>query len=268
MEYDSACGTLFDAGEVETSESEKLGIGARVIAARERLGWTREALAFHSGISWSGIAQIESGRRRNLRPDTLSALAGALGVTIDYLVAGGPANTPMLDHTALLYGAADELVDTAGPFLEDGIERSEAVLVMARKENIRRLRAQLGPAARRVEFVDSTGWYKTPTTALNGLKAFCSAKLEGGAPWIRILGDPIWAGPDAEARLWTRYESLVNLVFAAWPMTVLCAYDERSVHPEIVKQACLTHPQTIGREGPADSTHYPGPGGLILEPDP
>ena len=237
-----------------------------MIAARERLGSTREALAFHSGISWSGIAQIESGRRRNLRPDTLSALAGALGVTIDYLVGGRPANTAMLDHKALVYSEADELADTAGPFLEEGVERSEAVLVMAKPENIELLRALLGPAARRIEFVESTAWYKTPAAALDGLESFSSAKLEGGASWIRILGDPMWDGPDAEALLWIRYESLVNLVFAAWPMTVLCAYDERSVHPDIAKQAHVTHPQTVGGEGIADSADYPGPGGLILEP--
>jgi transcriptional regulator with XRE-family HTH domain len=253
-------------GEVETAQPEDTGIRNRVIAARERLGWSREALAFHSGISWSGIAQVESGRRRNLRPDTLSALARALGVTIDYLVAGGPASTAMLDHKALVYSSADELCDTAGPFLEEGIERSEAVLVMAKKENITRLRAQCGPAARQVEFVDAAGWYKTPAEALDGLKAFSGAKLEAGASWIRILGDPIWDGPGDEALLWTRYESLVNLVFAPWPMTVLCAYDEGSVHPEIVKQAHVTHPCTIGHEGPADSDDYPGPGGLILEP--
>ena len=55
----------------------------------ERLGWTREALAFHSGLSWSAIAQVESGRRTNLRPSTLAALSRPLGVSIDYLVDGG-----------------------------------------------------------------------------------------------------------------------------------------------------------------------------------
>jgi transcriptional regulator with XRE-family HTH domain len=237
------------------------------MAARERLGWTREALAFHSGVSWSGIAQVESGRRRNLRPDTLSALAGALGVTIDYLVGGGPSNTAMLDHKALLYGADDELANTAGPFLEEGVERSEAVLVMTTKENIELLRGQLGPTARHVDFVESAAWLTTPASALDSFKTFSSGKLEDGAPWIRILGEPIWTGrSDEEIRLWTRFESLFNLVFAAWPMTALCPYDERSVQPEITTQACLTHQQIVGREDPAGSADYPGPGGLILEP--
>jgi transcriptional regulator with XRE-family HTH domain len=239
-----------------------------VIAARQRRGWTREALAFHSGISWSGIAQIESGRRRNLRPDTLTALARALGVTIDYLLERGPASTPMLDHKALLYGSADELADAAGPFLEDGVERSEAVLAVTTKKNIGLLRRQLGPAGKRVNFVESAGFLTTPSSVLERFREFAHAKLEDGAPWIRILGEPIWTGrSDEEVRLWTRFESLFNLVFAAWPMTALCPYDERSLPPEITTQACRTHPHTITREGTAVSTDYPGPGGLILEPD-
>lgn len=249
-----------------TSQLENPGIGGRVTAARERRGWSREALAFHSGISWSGIAQVETGRRRNLRPDTLSALAEALEVTIDYLVRGGPASRAMLDHKALLYSATNEFVDTAGPFLEKGVERSEAVLVMAKTESIALLRAQLGPAARRIEFVDSTAWYNTPAAALDALRTFSSDQLHGGAPWVRILGDPMWLGSDAEALLWTRYESLVNLVFASWPMTILCTYDESSVHPEIARQAQVTHPCTIGHDGITGSPDYPGPGALILEP--
>ncbi len=255
------------AKEDGTSTPEGSEIGSRVIAARARLGWSREALAFHSGISWSGIAQVESGRRRNLRPDTLSALAGALGVSIDYLVGGGRASTVMLDHKALLYGADDELVETAGRFLEEGVERSEAVLALTTKENIELLRGQLGPAARRVEFVESAAWLTTPASALDSFKKFSSGKLEAGAPWIRILGEPIWAGrSDVEIRQWTRFESLFNLVFADWPMTAVCPYDERSVQPEIVRQARLTHPHTIEHGGTAVSADYPGPGGLILEP--
>ena len=54
-------------------------IGESLKAARERLGWSREALAYHSGVSWSAIAQIESGRRKDVRLSSLSALAEALG---------------------------------------------------------------------------------------------------------------------------------------------------------------------------------------------
>jgi transcriptional regulator with XRE-family HTH domain len=237
-----------------------------VAAGRGRLGWSREALAFHSGISWSGIAQIESGRRRNLRPDTLSALAGALGVTIDYLVGGGRASAPMLDHKALVYDTDAELATTAGSFLAAGVERSEAVLAVTTRENIDLLREQLGPAAQSVEFVESTTWLTTPTAAFDGFKAFSSGNLKRGVPWVRILGEPIWAGrSEPEVDSWTRFESLFNLVFAAWPMTVLCPYDERTAQPEIVRHARLTHPHTIGPGNSPSGGDYADPGEFVLE---
>jgi transcriptional regulator with XRE-family HTH domain len=58
---------------------------------------------------WSAIAQVEAGRRTNLRPATLSALAGPLGVTIDYLVNGGASQARMLEHSAFLYNTNGQL---------------------------------------------------------------------------------------------------------------------------------------------------------------
>jgi hypothetical protein len=188
-------------------------------------------------------------------------------VTIDYLVGGGRTSTAMLDHQALVYADADELAETAGRFLEQGVERSEAVLAVTTKENIKLLRKRLGSAAKSVEFIESTTWLTTPAAALDGFKAFSSANLEGGARWVRILGEPIWEGrSEAEVHSWTRFESLFNLVFAAWPMTVLCPYDERSAQPEIVRQARVTHPHTIGPGSTASSDDYADPGGFVLEP--
>src|SRR5436305_3093881 len=123
------------------------GIGTHVRASRERLGWSLETLAFRSGMSWPAIAQIEIGRRQNLRPRTLLLLARALGVTIDYLVAGGGEASPMLTHCMLLYQSDSEFLDPAAPFLIEGVERGEAVLAVTTKRNIARLRKRLGAAA-------------------------------------------------------------------------------------------------------------------------
>ena len=253
------------------SEREDSGIGARVRSARERLGWSREALAFHSEVSWSGIAQVESGRRRNLRLGTLTALASTLGVTVDYLVRGGPASPAMLGHRAFVYRTDEELLNVAGPFLAEGVERSEALLAVTSRTNIELLSDHLGRDAGHVEFAEATAWYRSPATALEAYKDFANAKLGAGAPWVRVVGEPgpAWAGrSDSEVHVWTRYESLVNLVFAAWPVTLLCAYDERSVHEEIVRQARLTHPHTIGRGAEAESPDYVDPTGFVLEPGP
>jgi transcriptional regulator with XRE-family HTH domain len=68
-------------------------------AARERRGWSREVLAVQSGVSWSAIAQMESGRRKDVRLSTLTALSDALGVTVDYLAGrGGKPRHALFDH--------------------------------------------------------------------------------------------------------------------------------------------------------------------------
>jgi transcriptional regulator with XRE-family HTH domain len=246
---------------------EAAGIGTRLRAARERCGWTREALAFHSELSWSAISQVETGRRKNVRPQTLAALAKALGVSIDYLVHGAPSSSVMLEHQVLLYSTDEELADTVIPFLKEGIERSEALLVVTTVSRIELLRERLGSDAERVGFVDRDTWYTDPAPALRDLEQFVRAKLSAGAPWVRFVGDPDWAGTaETETDLWTRYESLVNLVFAAMPTSLLCAYDTRTIAPEVARQARLTHPHTIGPEGVADNPEFADPGGYVLGP--
>jgi transcriptional regulator with XRE-family HTH domain len=247
--------------------SDSGGIGPRVRAARERLGWTREALAFHAGVSWSAIAQVESGRRTNLRPSTLSALSRALGVSIDYLVEGTLSQPTLLEHSAFPYRADDQFRTTMGSFLADGVERSEATLAVTTGPNIELLREHLGREARSVEFVDASGFYSTPIAALEAYRAFFEAALERGAPWVRVVGEPMWEGrSESEVRAWTRYESLFNLVFGGSPLTVVCPYDERSVAPEIVKHAHLTHPNTVGDRGLSQCPHYTDPARFALGP--
>ena len=248
--------------------SDSDGIGARVRAARERAGLTREALAFHSGLSWSAIAQVESGRRSNVRPGTLAALSRPLGVSIDYLVDGRPAHSMMLKHAGFPYRSDDQFRTTMGAFLAEGIERSEALIAVTSAANIQLLREHLGKDAPSVEFVDASALYSTPIAALEAYRAFSKAKLERGARWVRILGEPVWAGrSNTEVRLWTRYESLFNLVFAGSPLTAVCPYDERSVAPEIVRDAQFTHPNTVDDQGMSPCPGYSDLGRFIFEPE-
>jgi hypothetical protein len=188
-------------------------------------------------------------------------------VTIDYLVDGGQSPQTMLNHSAFPYREEDQFMTTMGSFLADGVERSEAMLAVTSGPNIELLREHLGGDARNVEFIDSSSFYTTPIAALQAYRAFTEGNLGRGAPWVRIVGEPIWAQrSDAEVRLWTRYESLFNLVFAASAVTVACPYDERSVAREIVMQARLTHPHTIGSAGTRQNPDYADPGALALEP--
>jgi transcriptional regulator with XRE-family HTH domain len=254
------------ATAMETNGAPDNGIGRRLKAARQRCGWSREALAFHSEISWSAIAQAESGRRRNLRPATLAALAGALGVTIDYLVTGRPASVPMLEHRTLLYGSDSEFVGTSARFLAEAIERSEAAIVVTSEGNAELLRNELGRDARLVEFAEQASWYRSPVAALARYRDYLKSSLDAGAPWVRVIGEPVWVGRSkSETRLWTRYEAMLNLVFSAEPATILCLYDTRTVGDEALNHARATHPQTVEGSALATSSEYADPIGLVLE---
>jgi transcriptional regulator with XRE-family HTH domain len=220
-------------------------IGASLKTARERVGWSREALAYHSGVSWSAITQIESGRRKDVRLSSLVALAGALDVSVDYLIGTTATLTPhLLEHRVLAYESDEEFLAGSIPFFAEGIERSDALLAVTGEAQIGLLRDALDGDSAHVEFADSADWYRTPTAALNRYRAFVNAKFDAGATWIRIVGEPVWAGrSDAEIAAWTRYESIINLAFASSPATIICPYDARSLPGDVVADALRTHPE-------------------------
>ncbi len=219
-------------------------IGDSLKAARTRLGWTRETLAHHSGISWSAISQIESGRRRDVRLGTLSALAEALGVSVDYLIGNaGTIGQPLFEHQVLPYASEDDLLSTAVPYLAEGIDRSDALLAVMPKARNALIRDNLDGASRRVEFVDAADWYTSPSAALDRYRVFLKERLDAGAVWIRIVGElPLVGRPRAEIAAWTRYESIVNLAFATAPATIMCTYDTQALPRGVVADAHRAHP--------------------------
>jgi hypothetical protein len=170
----------------------------------------------------------------------------------------------MLEHRALLYKTGEDLAGTAGAFLKEGLERSEPALAVTTKANIELLRDHLGPDAGAIDFREMSSKH-TPAAILDVFTQFLREKLEAGAPWVRILGEPRWTGrSESEVRLWTRHESLMNLVFAGSPMTLVCPYDARSVAAEVVLQARHTHPETIEAGELATSPDYTDPGRFVL----
>jgi transcriptional regulator with XRE-family HTH domain len=243
-------------------------IGESLKAARARLGWSREALAYHSGVSWSAIAQIESGRRKDVRLSSLSTLADALGVSVDYLIGTAATITPkLLEHRVLTYGSDEEFLAAAIPFLGEGIERSHCLLAVTTKAQIGLLRDTLEERSEHLEFADSVDWYRSPNEAFNRYRAFVKRRFEAGAAWIRIVGEPVWAGrSDAEVTAWTRYESMINVLFASSPATIVCPYDVRSVPVKVIADARRTHPEVAHGSDATASPTYREPEDFLLEP--
>jgi transcriptional regulator with XRE-family HTH domain len=248
------------------STDADIGIGSRVSAARRRLGWSREALAFHAGISWSAISQLETGRRRNLRPGTLAALAGALGMTLDYLVSGGAFSSTMLEHWSLVYQDDAQFLRVAAPFVADAAERSEATLVVTTADHIELLQERVGARRDDVEFADGTTWCVSPIAAVSGFREFVSTRVRDGSPWIRILSEPTRAGRSPRsANAFARYESLLNLALHSAPLTMLCAYDAQALDDDDITHVQATHPHMLEGESPVPNPAYADPLRFILD---
>lgn len=238
-------------------------------AARARLGWSREALAYHSGVSWSAIAQIESGRRRDVRLRSLSALADALGVSVDHLIGTTAAvASQLLEHRVLPYGSDEAFLAGAVPFIAEGVERSDSLLAVMTEAKLELLRDTLDEHSDHVELADWAEWYRSPNDAMSRYGAFVIEKVEAGAFWIRIVAEAAWASDtDAEIATWTRYESLVNLLFASSPVTFMCTYDEGPFSTEALDDARRTHPTVAHGSGATASPAYRKPEDLLLQPE-
>jgi transcriptional regulator with XRE-family HTH domain len=63
-----------------------MSLGEKVKTLREKKGMNQKEVAEASGITQATISRIESGQVKELKSEALKRLAGALGVTVDYLV--------------------------------------------------------------------------------------------------------------------------------------------------------------------------------------
>jgi len=224
-------------------------LAAAVRSARQRRGWSRETLAHRSGLSFAAIMQIETGRRTEVRVSSLVALADALGVSVDYLVRP-EVTTSLLDHRAHVYDATEQLVDQVHQVAQESLQAGNAVLIVTSEPAVAEIKGALGADASRVSFGISAEWYTTPAETTQRYAAFARDARNAGANWIDILGEPVWTGRTrAQAQTWTKYESLLNVVFDPWPVKVGCLYNTTEVSKQVRADVERTHPIVVTPDG-------------------
>jgi transcriptional regulator with XRE-family HTH domain len=227
---------------------------------------SREALAAQAGVSYGAVAQIETGRRTDIRLTTMTALAQALGVSVDYLVGQPTLVEPTLEHSAFLYASDSDFVEQSVGYLTDARDRDEPAMAVASARHLKLLRDALPPKQREgVEFADATSWYRSPGIALRAYREFVADHLDGGARWVRIIGEFTAGKTKAEVEAWTRYEALFNVVFSTVPVTVVCAYDTRVTSRTMLTRVQRTHLTVFGGAAGAPSrAQYADPESILL----
>jgi anti-sigma regulatory factor (Ser/Thr protein kinase) len=146
-------------------------------------------------------------------------------------------------HEALLYAGLDGFLEGTLPFLREGLEGDEPMLVAVDGGKIARLRDELGPDRERVCFADMAEVGANPARIIPVWQRFLDEQGAGDRP-LRGIGEPIWNGRSpAELVECQRHESLLNLAFTGGPpWRLLCPYDTDALEDAVIDEALRSHP--------------------------
>jgi anti-sigma regulatory factor (Ser/Thr protein kinase) len=162
-------------------------------------------------------------------------------------------------HAALLYAGQEAFLGGTLPFIRDGLDADEAVLVVLSVPKIVALREELGAGASGVEFRDMGEVGTNPARIIPAWREFVDAQPPGRG--FRGIGEPIWASRSAaELAECQRHEALLNLEFAdTRPWQLLCPYDTSALAPDVIEEAHRSHPTIVGGGEGRRSASYRDP---------
>jgi anti-sigma regulatory factor (Ser/Thr protein kinase) len=167
-------------------------------------------------------------------------------------------------HQALIYRSDDEFMDVALPFVQAAIVAQEPALVTVQERNLASLRAALGSTPPGLELLPADQWNETSVRTREKFTCWISERLgRNGGGRLRLIGEPPWAiGRQAQLRDWARYESVLNVAFASYPLTLICPYDARVLPDEVIAHARSTHPEIVEPNAAVQSDDYEEPLGF------
>ncbi|MFP5225851.1 MAG: anti-sigma factor RsbA family regulatory protein [Actinomycetota bacterium] len=172
----------------------------------------------------------------------------------------GPASSGAFSHHALFYSGLNDLVEQAVPYLREGIQQDERILVLAPPNRLEALRDGLGGDSRQVQFQDMTKAGRNPSAIISTWRDFISS---GEGP-VRGIGEPAWFGRSPEELLEChRHEALINLAFADDQGTILCPYDASALPAAELEKARTTHPTVLEQGIPAPIRSFEGAGAAL-----
>ena len=146
-------------------------------------------------------------------------------------------------HDVLFYRDDDSFLAGLLPFIHDGLEQDEAVVIAEPRGRLELLRDALGDDAAAVRFLDMAEVGANPARIIGIWAAVLQERTEAGQA-LRGIGEPAFPGrrsPElVECEL---HEHLLNHAFDAGPAwRLLCPYDEVRLPRAVVRNACHTHP--------------------------
>jgi MEDS: MEthanogen/methylotroph, DcmR Sensory domain len=162
-------------------------------------------------------------------------------------------------HEALLWHDKTDFTDSLVPFVTDGLDAGEPVMVAVLEEHCEWLREGLGAKADSVTFVDMAELGRNPAKIIPAWQKFLDVDAGGTGP-ARGVGEPIWAGRGADELIECQvHEALLNVaVDPMVPFWLVCPYDMTELQPAVIDEAYRSHPVVIEADAYRGSTSYAG----------
>jgi anti-sigma regulatory factor (Ser/Thr protein kinase) len=162
-------------------------------------------------------------------------------------------------HEALLYSGWADFVTVTVPFIREGLDAGESVLVVESPEKIDLLRVALDRDADRVLFADMAAVGANPARIIPAWRDFVTRSGAEGKH-MRGIGEPIWNGRTADELIeCQRHESLLNVAFGhGQPWWLLCPYDVSQLGQTVIEEAMRSHEYVTEAGGARHSDAFRG----------
>ena len=162
-----------------------------------------------------------------------------------------------LAHEAFLFADDGAVRARCVPFVREGLDRGEPVVVVAGDLVRGILQDELGDLVQDLHLLQAAeeSWSGGAGT-LAAYRTSMQPLLEDGRPW-RLIGEPVWLSQPDGSR-WSRFEAVANEAFAHYPYYSLCLHDLRRLEPALVDGQLRAHPMVWdGTEPVANPAYVP-----------
>jgi anti-sigma regulatory factor (Ser/Thr protein kinase) len=161
------------------------------------------------------------------------------------------------EHEALFYRGEEDFLAGVVPFVRDGLDRGDTVLVAEPRARLALLRDALGDDADAVRFLEMEEIGGNPARIIRAWADALEAEAAAGRT-LRGVGEPAWHGRRAaelvECQL---HELLLNRAFDDGPAwRLLCPYDEQHLPRSVCHGALEAHPFRSTSADRLPSEHY------------
>jgi len=166
-------------------------------------------------------------------------------------------------HTGLFYDSDAQYTREAGGFLRKGLELGHRALVIAPPRQVDLLRAALGRDTDEIAFVDDGIGYTPQWNAYRVLLDFAN---EAPGVRLRVVAEQTLTGRvPAELLDYRRLEAAVNVVFADFPVDVLCPYDAGALPAHLLAIGRHNHATVLTDGDLAPNSGYDDPLAVLAD---